>query len=77
MCPACNREVDQDMTDSAGRMWHANCAREKLTTVSTDVIAACPECGQLVQAGDVAVYDMRHRRKWHPECVPKALGKLC
>ncbi len=64
------------MTDSAGRMWHANCARAALAAFNPEVIGGCPECLGLVMAGDVAVYDLSHRRRWHPECVTKALGKI-
>ncbi len=57
-------------------MWHADCARLALTTVAPNAIAACPHCQRFVVAGDACIYDMRHRRKWHLVCVPKALASI-
>jgi hypothetical protein len=76
MCPSCHLPVELDMIDSRGRMWHANCVRTALAAFNPEVIGGCPECLGLVMAGDVAVYDLSHRRRWHPECVTKALGKI-
>ncbi len=76
MCPGCHLPVDVDMTDSRGRVWHADCARAALTAINPEVIGACPACLGLVMVGEVAVYDFKHRRRWHPDCVPKALGEL-